>query len=50
MIILIAIIAGFFIGRLLGYAIHKNTNWVDGKQEVNDYMNKNYGEEWAKLK
>jgi hypothetical protein len=49
MIILIAIIAGFFTGRLLGYITHKNTNWVDGKQEVNDYMSKNYGEEWVKL-
>jgi hypothetical protein len=48
-ILIIAIIAGFLTGRLLGYINNKNTNWVDGKQEVNDHMTKNYGEEWTKL-
>lgn len=48
-ILIVAIIAGFLTGRLLGYINNKNTNWVDGKQEVNDHMTKNYGEEWTKL-
>jgi branched-subunit amino acid transport protein AzlD len=49
MITLILIIVGFFIGRLLGYIIYKNTNWVNAHKEVDDYMTKNYGDEWTKL-
>jgi hypothetical protein len=46
MIILIAIITGFIVGRLLGYIIDKNTKWIDGKQDVNDYMSKKYADDW----
>jgi hypothetical protein len=49
MILFIVIIIGFITGRLLGYTVHKNTNWIDAKQEVNEYMTKNYKDEWTKL-
>jgi hypothetical protein len=49
MIYLAALISGFFTGQLLGYIAHKYTKWVDGKQQINDYMAEKYGEQWSKL-
>lgn len=49
MIYLITLISGIFTGYLLGYIAHKCTKWVDGKQQINDYMAEKYGEQWTKL-
>ncbi len=45
---LILVIIGFCVGYILGWICDNTTKKVDGKQEVNDYMKKTYGEYWWK--
>lgn len=47
---LILVIIGYWLGYALGWLIEKATKKVDGKQEVDDYMKKTYGDDWLKLK
>jgi len=48
--ILLIVIVGFCIGYALGWVFENITKKVNGKQEVDDYMKKTYGENWWKLK
>ena len=47
--ILLLVIVGYGIGYALGWIVENTTKKVDGKQEVNDYMEKTYGENWWKI-
>ena len=47
---LILVIIGFCVGYVLGWIYDNTTKKVDGKQEVDDYMKKTYGEYWWKIK
>jgi hypothetical protein len=47
---LILVIIGFCVGYVLGWIHDNTTKKVDGKQEVDDYMKKTYGEYWWKIK
>jgi hypothetical protein len=50
--LIILIITGFWVGILIGFIHEKNTNtnWIDGKKEVEDYMTKKYGKNWSTFK
>ena len=37
---------GFCVGHVLGWIYDNTIKKVDGKQEVDDYMKKTYGEDW----
>ena len=47
--ILLLVIVGYGIGYALGWIVENTTKKVDGKQEVNDYMEKTYRENWWKI-
>ena len=47
---LILVIIGFCVGYVLCWIHDNTTKKVDGKQEVDDYMKKTYGEYWWKIK
>jgi hypothetical protein len=47
---LILVIIGFCVGYALGWIYDNTIKKVDGKQEVDDYMKKTYGEYWWKIK
>jgi|LakMenEpi03Aug12_release.lakeMendotaPanAssembly.Ray.scaffolds.fasta_scaffold2649657_1 hypothetical protein len=48
--LVLIVIAGFWTGWALGWLYEATTKKVDGKREVDDYMQKIYGEDWLKLK
>lgn len=47
---LVLVIIGFLVGYGLGWLHDNITKKVNGKQEVDDYMKKTYGDNWWKLK
>ena len=44
--ILLIVIVGYVIGYALGWITSCVLKKVDGKQEVDDYMKKTYGDNW----
>ena len=51
--VLIGVISGpvcFGTGWALGWVLDRTVKRVDGKQEVDDYMRKTYGDHWWKIK
>ena len=46
--ILILVIFGYCVGYVFGWIRDNTIKKVNGKQEVNDYMKKTYGEYWYK--